>query len=235
MYLICNLISTLAAESIKHHESSVKFTKQLNKQFKIGFSNKIPKITLHGIKYQNRIVKTGTILIRPLAKEIITDISGEYHFGVVLGADANGEEYLLEMTNYPNNLRIVSKKKFLAGYPLYKLGICKEPQKVFSPEDIYSKAKKYEDSPYSILNLNCKDIAFYCVDGIIPVRRGDLLNKGVLRLNELCMNLAGIYSKQATDEAMKKFHNANIEKLKQEQKVIAGSIKSNTTSDMIKN
>lgn len=225
IYLFGNLMSMVSSGSLKLHESKDEYAKRFNKLFNTGFSNLIPKIVTHGIIVQGKFLKTGTIVIRPLAKEFLTKISGEYHYAIVLGTDADGILYFLEMTNYPHNIRIANIKEFLDGYLLDRLEIHDIPKKDFTPEDIYVKAKRFEDTAYSILNLNCKDIAFYCIYDVEPERRADVINQCMLIVNEMCIKLDEIQIQYATDQIRKEFHQENITRLKEERKTISESIR----------
>lgn len=223
IYIISNLISTIAAESIKNKNISDAITVRLAKHLKTGFTGRKPKIELNGINVKGKFVKTGSVVIRPLEKEFITNLSGEFHYGVVLGTDTKKVEHILEMTT-PSNLQIVNKKGFLSKYSQDKLSVHSTPKKTIKLDDIYKRAEKYEYSPYSLLNLNCKDVAFYCAHGIEPKRRSDELNKFALELNNLCSKLDELYLSNATEDYAKKFHKSNMLKLKEQQKIISENI-----------
>jgi hypothetical protein len=180
-----------------------------------------PDLLCYGI---GKFAKTGTIVVRTLSKSWVTALINEYHYGVVIGTDANGVEYIIEMTD-GRNVNILTKQKFIEPYNESHFRICSVPPTDFLPSDIYKKAEKFEYSVYSILNLNCIDFSYNCVYDIEPVRRGDVINKAVLGLNELGQKLNEIYASHQTSPEMKKFFEQNNTKLKQDQKIIAGSIK----------
>ncbi|MGZ3931689.1 MAG: hypothetical protein ACXVNO_01495, partial [Bacteroidia bacterium] len=203
-YLISHLVSTFAAESITIAEQSNKSLDSMRRKLKTGFTNHLPKIVLNGIMVNGKFAKTGTIVVRTLSKSWVTELVNEYHYGVVIGTDANGIEYIIEMTD-GRNVNILTKKKFIEPHTEGHFKIYSIPEKDFVPADIYKKAERFEYSVYSILNLNCIDFSRYCVYDIEPKRRSDELNKMVLKFNEMGQKLNELYIKYPPTPEMKEF------------------------------
>jgi len=224
LYIVSHLISTFASESITISEQSNKSISALGKKLKSGFTNHLPKIVLNGIVVNGKFAKTGTIVVRTLHKNWVTELMNEYHYGVAIGTDKHGVEYIIEMTN-GRNVNILTKKKFIEPYTENHFKIYSIPKKDFLAEDIYKKAERFEYSAYSILNLNCIDFSKYCVYNIEPKRRGDELNGIVLKFNEMGQKLNQLYIKHPPTPEMKEFFQDNNKKLKRQRKVIAASIK----------
>lgn len=224
LYLITHLSSTLAAESIRISEQSNKISDNFNRSIKTGFTNRKPPIVINGIKVNGEFAKTGTIVVRTLGKSFITELLNEYHYGIVIGTDSNGEEHLIEMTD-DRNVNILNKQKFIQPHNESHFKIYSRPQKDFLPEDIYKMAERFEYSKYSLLNLNCRDFVEYCIYGIEPERRSDVLNSLILGLNELGQKLNTFYGEFPESPEMMKFFNENNMKLKQQQLIIANNIK----------
>ncbi len=219
-----HLMSTFAAQSIKMHQSSQKMIGEFKKNSGFGFMSNLPTIEVQGINVNGKFAKTGTIVARTLAKGFFTDLMDEYHYGIVLGTDKNGNEKLIEMTDI-RNVNILNKNKFIEPHDESHLAIYKIPNNDFTPEEIYEKAERFEYDIYSILNLNCKDFVQYCIYDQEPKRYGDYLNDFVLKFNEFGQKMNDLYSQSHPDENMRKFFEENNKKLKEDYEIIFKSIK----------
>lgn len=223
-YLALNLIHTIAAESIKQKERDAVLRKKLNKQLKTGFTNYLPSIKKHSITINGKVVPTGTIVIRPLKFKLATDIFHEFHYGVALGTDHRNFQYIIEMTD-GDHVNIKTKGKFVKPYNESLLDYDYIPKKKFTPEMLYKKAKRFEDSVYSILNLNCIDFSHYIVFGKEPERRADAFNTALLEIGENLNKLDEIMLNSSNSMEQKKFYRQNIVRRNLNNKVIQHSIK----------
>lgn len=232
-YLILNMVHTMAAESIKQKEISESFRKKMNKQFKTGFSNYLPKIKKHSITINGRVVPTGTIVIRPLKFKAATDLLNEYHYGVAIGTDYKGFQYIIEMTD-GDHVNIKTKAEFIKPYNERQLDYHYIPDKKFTPEILYKKARRFEDSVYSILNLNCIDFSRYLIFDKEPERRADAFNSSLVEIGNDLNKLDEIMINSSIPPEQKKFYQRNIEKRNVNNKIIQNSIKA-PKSDLILN
>lgn len=223
IYVVGSLVHTLAAESIRQKEISERTFAPIYKGLKGGFTNNLPKITVHGIMVNGKFAPTGTIVARTLAKEFFTDLIGEYHYGVVLGTDANGVEYIIEMTDI-RNVNILTKPEFIEPHNASHFKIYSYPDKTFTPQTIYDKAKKYEYTSYSLLNFNCIDFSMSIVFDVEPKRRADELNQITLRFGDIVNKINDMNLLTEKDPVMREFYEDNKRKINSQKKIIEGSI-----------
>lgn len=222
IYILSVALNTFAEQSIIQGQLSNKKISEMRRKMKSGFTNYLPEIVLKGFFVNGKFAKTGTIVMRTLHKEVVSKIFNEFHYGVVLGTDAYGNEWIIEMTD-TRNVNILTKWEFIYPYSENHFRIYSIPEKDFVPKDIYKKAERFEYEGYSILNLNCIDFSQYCVYDKEPIRRSDALNDFVLKFNELGQKLTEYYIQ--TNPSMKQFFEENDANFKRQQKVITATIK----------
>ena len=150
-------------KSIETNEQ-LKFYKQIHKNFiianDISFLKGIPEFNEDFILINGKEIKTGQIIKRPLNYMGLSKL--EYHYAIVLGTSINNESVIIEMTN-DKNISINNLDGFLAKYNKADIKI-ETPQPLLSRAEVIERAKSIRYEIYSLVNLNCKDFAYYCAN-----------------------------------------------------------------------
>lgn len=135
---------------------------ELNKSLKKDIRERINTIKEFSIKLEdNRIIKAGHIIFRPLANNTEISDYGFNHYAIVLGTTHSGERLIVDI-NEKRNVAIDSFENFKLKFPLSSV-LVEENDKDL--KTILDRAIEMQFSLYFADEFNCRHFVTYCIYG----------------------------------------------------------------------
>ncbi|MGZ5486598.1 MAG: hypothetical protein ACXWFB_11940 [Nitrososphaeraceae archaeon] len=135
---------------------------QVNKSLKKDIKERLNTVKYHYIKLDdNRVIKAGHVIFRPLANKMEISAKGFNHYAIVIGTTLLGQKLIVDI-NEKRNVDVDTFENFRLKFPLNLVHVEENDTDL---NLILKRVVETQFALYYVDDFNCRHFVTYCVYG----------------------------------------------------------------------